>query len=146
MGADMPAKPDLPLDGLHILVVDDDAAVRRFLMHCLVSHGAAVTVAPSAVDAAAVIESTELHALVSDIDMPGRDGYHVVGLIRGRSEADGRHVPAVALTGYPTDGRLDRVMAAGFDRLLGKPFSPSHLVASIAEVAGRTFDGAWSEG
>jgi PAS domain S-box-containing protein len=135
-----PAGPDdvpftLPrLEGVRVLIVDDDAATRELLRAILEPHGASVTTATSIEQARALLSSASPHVLVSDIRFPDADGYALVReLRRSRPLA---HLPAVAITAYPEEDER-RTRAAGFDRRFEKPIAPDILVSAIGELAVR---------
>jgi PAS domain S-box-containing protein len=121
------------VDGLRVLVVDDDddarVIVRRFLEDC----NAVVTPAASAAEALAHLEAGRFDVLLSDIGMPGEDGYTLIRKVR----AAGHAIPAVALTAYARPDDRVRATEAGFQAHLPKPADPAELVAVVAEVAGR---------
>jgi PAS domain S-box-containing protein len=130
LGGGAPAQ----LGGTKVLVVDDEPDARELLTAVLEQQGAIVTSAGSVADALAAIERDAPDVLVSDIGMPGADGYELVRRLRRFSEAAQRDMPAVALTGFarPEDGA--RAAAAGFDAHLAKPVDPNALVALIERV------------
>jgi PAS domain S-box-containing protein len=122
------------LEGLRILVVDDEedsnAAVSELLGQC----GARVEVATSAARARELLAGTRIDLLVSDVGMPGEDGY---GLIAGVRSGAGElaDVPAIALTAYASRDDRVRLLAAGFQAHVPKPVDPEELVAVVASVA-----------
>lgn len=123
------------LDGVRVLVVDDEpdanAAVQAVLSQC----GADVRVAASAQQAIEIFSRWRPHVLVSDIGMPVEDGYALIGRIRARGPAAGGDVPALALTAYArTDDRV-RALAAGFQMHLAKPVDPTELGTAVARLA-----------
>jgi PAS domain S-box-containing protein len=121
------------LDGLHVLIVDDELDACEALGILLGERGAKVTMVSSVRDARAALDKWEPDVLVSDIRMPGEDGYALVRELRATERL--RAVPAVAITGYHEDG--DRVAAAGFHACLSKPVEPDDLVTLLASLAGR---------
>jgi signal transduction histidine kinase len=129
--------PNRPLlDGVRVLVVDDDAGALDVSAVMLRSDGAEVRTASSAFRAYEVVEGWQPHVLVSDIAMPGADGFM---LLRGlRSALAGQRLPAIAVTAYGSGDTEMRAFEAGFDRYLTKPVDPLKLSAAVAEVAGRT--------
>ena len=127
--------PRVPLDGLRVLVVDNDPEALELATAILTGAGAMVRVSASAADALARVRSWRPHVLVSDIEMPGEDGYALIQKVRALAASEGGHTPAVALTAY---GRThDRVLAltAGYDMHIPKPVDPGELTAIIAGVA-----------
>jgi PAS domain S-box-containing protein len=113
---------------MRVLVVDDESdargVVRRFLEDC----GAMVTAASSASEAIAQLSGGDFDVLVSDIGMPGEDGYSLIRKVR----ASGNLIPAIALTAYARPEDRLRAMNAGFQTHLAKPADPSELVALVA--------------
>ena len=127
--------PRVPLDGLRVLVVDNDPEALELATAILTGAGAMVRVSASAADALASVRSWRPHVLVSDIEMPGEDGYALIQKVRALAPSEGGHTPAVALTAY---GRThDRVLAltAGYNMHVPKPVDPGELTAIIASVA-----------
>ncbi|HEX8338434.1 MAG TPA: PAS domain S-box protein [Pyrinomonadaceae bacterium] len=125
------------LDGLRVLVVDDEPDARELLAAGLGQCGAEVTTVSSAGEALAALAGAKFDALVSDLGMPGEDGYWLVGRMRALPAEAGGRTPAVALTAYArTEDRL-RAMRAGFDMHVSKPVELNELVAVIANLARR---------
>jgi len=123
------------LDGLRILVVDDDRDAREALRAVLEDRGALVLLATSASDARRHLAVLRPDVLVSDIRLPGEDGYALLRAVHGdRSAPD---LPAVAITAYEADETSDRALAAGFHAHFGKPFDPDALIGTIAALAGQ---------
>jgi signal transduction histidine kinase/CheY-like chemotaxis protein len=125
------------LDGLRVLVVDDEPDARDLLHTVLSRQGAAVTGAASAAEAFAQLTAQPPDVLVSDIGMPGEDGFGLLARVRRLDAAHGGQVPAVALTAYTQEEDRQRALAAGFDVHVPKPVDPDQLVAVVADVAGR---------
>lgn len=119
------------LEGRDILVVDDNADTAEMLTIVLTDEGARVRVAGSYEAAVTQLEEAWPDQLVSDIGLPGRDGYDLIALVR-KMEADaGRsRLPAVALTAFARPQDRERALAAGFDQHLGKPLQP-HLLLKV---------------
>jgi CheY-like chemotaxis protein len=127
--------PRLPrLDGLRVLVVDDDADGRALTSMVLTLAGASVKAVASAPEALRVLEVERPHALVSDIDLSGGDGYTLIRQIRQQEAEHGGFLPAVALTGYARADDRDRALAAGFQVHAPKPVEPAALTAAIAAI------------
>jgi signal transduction histidine kinase/ActR/RegA family two-component response regulator len=132
-----PAWSAPPLDGLHVLVLEDEADTRELVTLTLTQGGAQVTAVPSAAEALAALDRSLPDVLVSDIGVPGEDGYSLLRKLRAREPARGGLVPAVALTAYArTEDRL-QAFTAGFQMHLAKPVDPAELVAVVASLAGR---------
>ena len=134
------AKPREPgerhlLEGIRVLVVDDDEDLRDTLKFVLEYYGAEVTVAASVAEALAALERSRPDVLLSDLAMPGENGYDLMRTVAAR-EGEGA-LPAAALTSYSRDEDREQALAAGFRMHLGKPIEPEALVAAVALLAGR---------
>jgi signal transduction histidine kinase len=123
------------LGGVRILVVDDDRDSRTFLGMLLQNQGAIVRTAGSSAEAIDAVRKDPPDVLVSDIAMPGQDGYDLIRCVRQLSVADGGAVPAVALTAYVRAEDHDAALAAGYQRHIRKPVVISELVGAVAELA-----------
>lgn len=128
---------EAPLAGLHLLVVDDDADASGMLQIILRDRGASVRVAGSSALALAALQESAFDVLISDIGMPGKDGYELVRELRGMEQGSGRHLPAIALTSFTRGQDEDHALAAGFDAHCPKPLRPLKLVGLVARLAGR---------
>ncbi len=136
-------KPTLPLecheriDGVRILVVEDETETRELLQMMLEQRGADVTVATSAREALEQLQHTKPDVLISDIGMPEEDGYELIRQVRALTPAQGGRVPAVALTAYArTEDRL-QALRAGYQMHVPKPVELAELVAVVSSLAGR---------
>jgi CheY-like chemotaxis protein/anti-sigma regulatory factor (Ser/Thr protein kinase) len=127
--------PDAQLEGLRILVVDDDGDSRGFLATLLEEHGAEVVAAGSTVQALDLFRFHQVDVLVSDIAMPGQDGYDLIHRVRDLPAERGGLTPAVALTAYVRVEDQHAALAAGFQRHLKKPVDAADLIAVVAELA-----------
>jgi CheY-like chemotaxis protein len=125
------------LDGVRVLVVDDQADARELLSMVLACAGAEVLTADSAAAALDTLRRTRLDVLVSDIGMPDEDGFHLIGLVRSLPSEEGGATPAIALTAYATEEDRRRSLSAGFEDHLPKPVEPAELVALVAHLAAR---------
>ncbi len=123
------------LAGLSVLVVDDEPDARELLTAVLEHHGARVTVAAGVGEALDALAGAAPDVVVSDIGMPGADGYELVQRLRALADQRLRATPAVALTGFarPEDGA--RAADAGFDAHMAKPVDPLALVEVIERIA-----------
>jgi CheY-like chemotaxis protein len=134
----------LALSGLTVLVVEDDAATREVITMMLVTAGATVRAAGSVDDALRTIQWLRPDIVVSDISMPGEDGYTLMRKLRaverGRSA-----IPAIALTAHARPEDTQQAFVAGFAEHLAKPVDAPDLVAAIARVTGRAPGGARRE-
>jgi signal transduction histidine kinase/CheY-like chemotaxis protein len=125
------------LAGIHVLVVEDDDDARILVAKVLEGQGAFVKAVSSGREALEVLGRERIDVLLSDIEMPGTDGYQLIRELRLRPSQQGGAVPAVALTAYArTEDRL-RALRAGFQLHLSKPVQPSELVTVVASLAGR---------
>jgi signal transduction histidine kinase/CheY-like chemotaxis protein len=125
--------PDLR--GIKVLIVEDDDDARLLLAKVLEGQGAFVKTVSSAREALEILGRERIDVLLSDIEMPGTDGYQLIRELRLRSSQQGGAVPAVALTAYArTEDRL-RALRAGFQLHLSKPVQPSELVTVVASMA-----------
>jgi two-component system, chemotaxis family, CheB/CheR fusion protein len=127
---------DVSLEGLRVLLVDDDASARDVFAITLQSFGAEVRSAESASEAFAIINEFVPNVLVSDIAMPGEDGYSLIGKIRSQKSKVGQ-VPAIALTAYAGREDVQRAHRAGFQAHLAKPVDAKSLAMVVARLAGR---------
>jgi PAS domain S-box-containing protein len=132
VGASEGAFPSESLRGLHVLVLDDEASVRELLALALSKCGASVTLASSVEDALSLLPNLRPDVVVSDIAMPGADGYEFIQKLRALVRPRGTDVPVIALTAYASVHDRDRALRAGFDRHLTKPVDPLELVHTIA--------------
>jgi hypothetical protein len=122
------------LDGVHVLVVEDDADSRKLLGTMLKQHGAQVSSAASAKDAFSLFCEKLPDVVISDIGMPGEDGYDLIQKIRALSEKAGGLTPAIALTGYATRKDRERSLASGYQQHIAKPIEQSQLVSAISSL------------
>jgi len=127
---------DVSIDGMSVLVVDDDYESRQVVAECLESRGAAVHLAGSASAAYAILQRERVDVLLADIAMPEEDGYAMIRRIRAGLVPDGATLPAAALTAFARAD--DRVVAlrAGFQMHLAKPVDPDVIVTAVAKLAG----------
>jgi signal transduction histidine kinase/ActR/RegA family two-component response regulator len=122
------------LTGLRVLVVEDNADGRDLMATMLGLVGAHVTTASSVAEALRALDSLQLDVLVSDIGLPGDDGYALIREVRRRDRQRGAVLPAVALTGYTRGEDRARVIEAGFQAHVPKPVEPTVLTSVIAAL------------
>jgi CheY-like chemotaxis protein len=122
------------LTGLRILVVDDNLDARELLRVVLTRRGAEVKVCATVRAALEFIEQWQPDVLVSDIGMPGEDGYDLIRQVRSLPDDHGGQIPAVAMTGYASPKDAARVLAAGYQMFLAKPIDLVDLVTVITIV------------
>ncbi|MCC5599201.1 hybrid sensor histidine kinase/response regulator [Nostoc favosum] len=126
------------LDGLRVLIVDDEADARHLLTMILGQYGAQVMAAPCASDALLALQEFRPHILVSDIGMPQEDGYTLIRQVRALPTDQGGRIPAVALTAYARAEDRTQALLAGFQLHVPKPVNPAELAAVVANLTGRT--------
>jgi CheY-like chemotaxis protein len=126
------------LAGLRILVVDDEDDARTLVMGILEAHGAEVVAAGSVAEALREVSASAPDVIVSDIGMPGEDGYSLIRKLRLLTKHHSRPIPAVALTAFARSEDRTRAMLAGFHSHVAKPVEPDELLAVVATLAGRT--------
>ena len=131
--ANHPNTPSSPLEGVRVLVVDDDADSRDFLVFALQDYGAIATAVTCASSALEVLTTFQPDVLISDIGMPQVDGYSLIRQIRALPREQGGDIPAIALTAYAADRDRSLALAAGFQRHLSKPVMPDQLADVVAE-------------
>lgn len=124
------------LNGLQVLIVDDEADARDLLATILEQSGARVTAAASATEALNCLSQLQVDILVSDIAMPQIDGYTLIRQVRELEASRGGSIPAVALTAYAGESDRNLALQAGFQVHLPKPFDPDELVNIMAKLAG----------
>ncbi|MBR8835725.1 MAG: PAS domain-containing protein [Stigonema ocellatum SAG 48.90 = DSM 106950] len=137
-----PSSPTAPLsmlEGLHVLVVDDEADTRELLMTMLKQYGSEVTVTASADEALSVLTTNPgmYDVLLSDIGMPDQDGYALIRQVRSLGAEAGGQIPAAALTAYVRVEEQQEALSAGFQMHIAKPVEPDQLAFMVANLAGR---------
>jgi CheY-like chemotaxis protein len=132
------AEPALPsLDGVRVLAVDDQEDARALLQAVLRGAGAEVEVAASADEARQRISARRPTVVVSDIGMPGEDGYSLIRDIRDADAVgDQQRLPCIAVTAYAREDDRMRALAAGYDRHITKPLDPAALLRAVADLTG----------
>ena len=125
------------LDGVSVLVVDDEPDARELIKRVLAGSRARVLVAGSVPEALGLIGGHAFNLLVSDIGLPDADGYDLIREIRARGFS-ARDLPAVALTAFARTEDRRRAMLAGFQVHVAKPVDPDELIAVVASLVGRT--------
>jgi CheY-like chemotaxis protein len=125
------------LEGVRVLVVDDDPDACELLEMALHESGADVHAVNSARAALEAIASFRPHVLMSDIGMPEEDGFALIRQVRAREAVEGGHVPAIALTAFASQADREQALALGFEAHLAKPASPRDIVRTAARLVGR---------
>jgi signal transduction histidine kinase/CheY-like chemotaxis protein len=130
-------RPLVRLDGLRVLVVDDEADARGALVLVLEQVGAIVTAAGSVREAIEALPKARPDVLVSDVGMPDQDGFDLIRRVRDDGY-DARDLPAVALTAFVQKADAHLALLAGFQVHVPKPIDPHDLISVIARLAGRS--------
>jgi CheY-like chemotaxis protein len=127
------------LEGVRVLVVDNDAEAVALAETILAGAGAEVRTCLGAAEAFDIVQRWRPDALLSDIEMPGEDGYSLIRRVRALGVEQGGATPAIALTAYGRPQDRERSIAAGFSMHVPKPVDPAELTAIVAGVtaAGR---------
>ena len=125
------------LDGVHAVVIDDEPDARDLLTRVLEDQGAVVTSFDSAPAALEALRSSRPAVIVSDVGMPGMDGYQMMRTLRASEPRDSR-IPALALTAFARAEDRKRSLVAGFQAHLAKPFDVAELVLLVADLVGRS--------
>jgi CheY-like chemotaxis protein len=123
------------LGGVHILIVEDDPDAREIMVRSVTDVGASVTAVSSAAEALALLrQGSGTDVVVTDIGMPGEDGYTFLRELRKLPVDHGGAVPAIAVTAYATGEDRKRALQEGFVAHVGKPFAPLTLISTIARA------------
>jgi CheY-like chemotaxis protein/anti-sigma regulatory factor (Ser/Thr protein kinase) len=128
------------LQGLKVLVVDDEADTRELIAEVLKEVGSEVITARSVEEALIALEKHKPDILISDLGMPNEDGYSLISKVRALAAEQGGHIPAAALTAYARAEDRMRVLRAGFQFHLPKPVDSAELVTVVASLAGRAYN------
>lgn len=125
------------LDGLKVLVVDDEPDARELVKRLLEGSGAAVRAAGTAEEALTLLGQSGYDVLVSDIGMPGQDGYALIRKVRSLAADRGGNIPAIALTAYAREEDRTRALGQGFQMHTSKPVEPAELLRLVGRLANR---------
>jgi signal transduction histidine kinase/CheY-like chemotaxis protein len=125
------------LAGLRVVVVDDETDARDLLAMVLESCGSRVTAVGTAAEALSAVRGLKPDILISDIEMPGEDGYSLITSVRALSPEDGGQTLAVALTAHARVEDRMRALSAGYQMHVAKPVEPAELVVVLASLSGR---------
>ena len=131
-------QPCVLLDGLRVLIVDDEEDARELVSVMLTKSGAAMKCASSSSEAMEIIESWRPDVLIADIGMPVEDGYGLIKRVRALPRESGGQTPALALTAYARTEDRVRALSAGYQVHLSKPVDRVELAAVVASLAERT--------
>jgi len=135
---------DSPLNGVHVLLVEDHEMVREVIGRLLVEYGAEVTATAGVGEALEAFGRERPDVVLSDIDMPGEDGYTLIRKLRALPQDRGGQTPAAGLTGLSAVEDGARVLQAGFQCHLAKPVDARTLVTAVATLAARSLRGEHS--
>lgn len=123
------------LDGIRVLIVDDEPDAREVMAHALQAYGARVTRVASATEAFDVLRQTEIDVLLADVAMPDEDGYSFIRRVRASTDDRIAAVPAAAVTAHASYADREQAFAAGFQRHLAKPVEPVDLASTVDQLA-----------
>lgn len=123
------------LGELRVLVIDDNIDTLELVAVILEQYATEVITAASATEAMQVIAQSKPDVLVSDIAMPGVDGYSLIRQVRTLSSEQGGMIPAVALTAYASEEQRTLALESGFQMHVSKPVDPAELVAVVVKLA-----------
>jgi len=126
---------DQPLAAVHVLVVDDSSMIREVLTRMLEWHGATVTSVDSAEHALDLLEQLRPDVLLSDLEMPAKDGYWLISRVRALAPDRGGLTPAACLTGCAAPEDRARILRAGFQYHITKPVDVSRLLGIVGILA-----------
>jgi PAS domain S-box-containing protein len=125
----------IEIKGLKILVVDDEPDARTLVKRVLEECKAVVTTASSAAEAISLLSEVKPDILISDIGMPGEDGYSFIKKVRALGHGGGGDIPAIALTAYARAEDRMKAMLAGFEQYMVKPVEPAELITLVSVLA-----------
>jgi len=134
----LPSAETADLKGLTLLVVDDEPDARDLLGRLLDDCGAKVLCADGAESALQIVRQSRPDLLISDIGMPGTDGYGLLRMVRALGAHQGGDLPAIALTAFARSEDRIKALRAGFLVHVAKPVEPNEIIATVASVLGRT--------
>jgi CheY-like chemotaxis protein len=123
------------IEGVRVLLVEDDDDTREAYAAMLVELGTQVRAVPSAARALAALIDFHPDAILSDIAMPGEDGFSLIQKVRGLEHERGGHVPAAALTALASDADRQRALEAGFELHIQKPVDAARRASVVATLA-----------
>jgi signal transduction histidine kinase/ActR/RegA family two-component response regulator len=134
--ADADPPPSVRAPGVKVLLVDDDPDALELVAYLLEGSGMEVRFARSAADALKELETYTPHVIVSDVGMPGEDGYSLIRRIRTLPTAEKKNIPAIALTAFARNEDRARALVEGFNMHMSKPVEPADLITAVASLAG----------
>jgi CheY-like chemotaxis protein len=128
-------RPPEDLHGLRVLVIDDELEARELVADLLKRCGAEVHQADAPMAALAFLAMHTPDVMISDIGMPGGDGYGLMRRVRSLGHKQKRTIPAIALTGFTRDRDRALALGAGFDVHMPKPLEPAVLTQAVLDLA-----------
>jgi PAS domain S-box-containing protein len=128
-------RQSVALQGVRILVVDDEADARDLIATVLLEAGAEVETARSAAEGFELLKRFRPDVLVSDVGMPEEDGFSFIRRVRALESSEGSRVPALALTAFAREGDRAQALTAGFTAHVGKPVQPEVLASAVSNLA-----------
>ena len=129
---------EVSLEGIKVLLVDDDPDALALVSRLLTQCKAEVMACASADEGLEAMREFKPHVIVSDIGMPGKDGYQFIRELRQIAQDLGQKFPAIALTAFARSEDRTRAMMAGYQVHIAKPIEPQELLATVGSLAGRT--------
>jgi len=139
LGEELSCSNTRSLDGLRVLVVDDEPEARLIIGKLISRAGAEVKTCGSAGDGLAKLVEWRPDVVLSDIAMPDEDGYSFISKVRSLAHEKGGEIPAAALTAYARAEDREQALAAGYQMHISKPIDASRLVSMVARLAGRSY-------
>ena len=127
--------PRTLLEGVHVLIVDDNDDARSVLDAYLRHYGAIVTIAHDGAEALGMLDQVAAHVIISDLAMPGLDGGEFMERVRARRDQQSRRTPAIAVTAFPDRFAERMAHAKGFDMYYQKPVDPAEIVEAVSILA-----------
>jgi CheY-like chemotaxis protein len=128
----VPTLPDL--NGLHVLVVDDNEDTREILQSFFTHLGAVVTIATNGSEGLAALKELRAHVIVSDLSMPGIDGYEFMRCVRALPGEAQHPTPAIAITGFVQREDRERALRSGYQSFIAKPADPLFVAQEVARL------------
>jgi len=129
-----PVDPNRKLDGVQVLLIDDDKDAREMMSFALELSGAKVNTCSSVPEAFELIATVPFDVLLADINMPGEDGYSFIGKLRNLPLKNGANIPAIALTAMARPEDRERALSAGFEVHVSKPVDIDELSETITQL------------
>jgi CheY-like chemotaxis protein len=122
------------VNGLRILVLEDEKDTRDLLQFLLESQGASVMLADNVLDGLEIFAQEQPDIVVADIGMPEYNGYAFIAAVRKQQRPELRNVPVIALTAFSTPADRDTALISGFNEYISKPFGPDELLKTIRRL------------